>query len=127
MLLQAAHADISAPVTEGKTENIRIIFDSGSQKTYINEQLKKSLNLKVVGKDRLLIKTFGDETPSTKECEIVQIAVKSLDGMEIYVSAYVVPNICWPITNQVMSVAVENYDYLRDLRLADYSPGVHPN
>ena len=123
VLLQTARADVSAPGVGGKTENIRIIFDSGSQKTYINERLKKSLNLKVVGKDRLLIKTFGDETPITKECEIVQIAVKSLDGMEIYVNAYVVPNICSPITNQVMSIAVENYDYLRDLRLADYSPG----
>eukprot|EP00112_Aurelia_sp_Birch-Aquarium-sp1_P017158 Seg3959.1 transcript_id=Seg3959.1/GoldUCD/mRNA.D3Y31 product="ATP-dependent DNA helicase tlh1" protein_id=Seg3959.1/GoldUCD/D3Y31 len=123
VLLQTARADVSAPGTGGKTENIRIIFDSGSQKTYINERIKKSLNLKVVGKDRLLIKTFGDETPCTKECEIVQIAVKSLDGMEIYVNAYVVPNICSPITNQVMSIAVENYDYLRDLRLADYLPG----
>ena len=123
VLLQSARADVSAPGTEGRTENIRIIFYSGSQKTYINERLQKSLNLKVVGKDCLLIKTFGDETPLTKECEIVQIAVKSLDGMEIYVNAYVVPNICSPITNQVMSIAVENYDYLRDLRLADYSPG----
>ena len=69
VLLQTARAGVSAPRTEGRAENIGIIFDSGSQKTYINERLQKSLNLKVVGKDRLLIKTFGDETPLTKECE----------------------------------------------------------
>ena len=123
VLLQTARADVSAPGVGGKTENIRIIFDSGSQKTYINERVKRSLNLKVVGKDRLLIKTFGSETPRTRECEIVQIAVKSLDGMEIYINAYVVSNICSPITNQVMSIAVERYEHLRDIQLADYTVG----
>ena len=58
VLLQTAHAEVSAPGIGGKTENIRIIFDSGSQKTYIHERIKRSLNLKAVGKDRLLIKTF---------------------------------------------------------------------
>ena len=53
----------------------------------------------------------------------MQIAVKSLDGTEIYIHAYVVPNICSPITNQVMSIAVEKYEYLRDLQLADYTFG----
>ena len=123
VLLQTAQAEVSAPGIGGKTENVRIIFDSGSQKTYIHERIKRSLNLKAVGKDRLLIKTFGDEAPRVRECEIVQIAVKSLDGMEIYIHAYVVPNICSPITNQVMSIAVEKYEYLRDLQLADYTFG----
>ena len=50
---------------------------------------------------------------------VVQIAVKSLDGMEIYINAYVVPKICLPITNQVMTIAVEKYEHLRDLQLAD--------
>ena len=123
VLLQTAQAEVSAPGVGGKTENIRLIFDSGSQKTYINERIKRSLNLKVVGKDRLLIKTFGDEAPRVRECEIVQITVKALDGMEIYIHAYVVPNICSPITNQVMSIAVERYEHLRDLQLADYTFG----
>ena len=49
VLLQTTRADVSAPGVGGKTENIRIIFYSGSQKTYINERVKRSLNLKVVG------------------------------------------------------------------------------
>ena len=53
----------------------------------------------------------------------MQIAVKSLDGMEIYIHAYVVPNIRSPITNQVMSIPVEKYEHLRDLQLADYTFG----
>jgi len=53
----------------------------------------------------------------------VQIAVKSLDRMEIYIHAYVVPNVCSPITNQVMSIAVEKYEHLRDSQLADYAFG----
>ena len=85
--------------------------------------MKRSLNLKVVGKDLLLIKTFEDEASRVRECGIVQITVKSLDRIEIYIHAYVVPNICSPITNQVMSIAVEKYEHLRNLQLADYAFG----
>ena len=40
---------------------MRIVFDSGSQKSYVTQKLKNELNLKFVGRERLLIKAFGDE------------------------------------------------------------------
>ena len=73
----------------------------------MSQRVKESLSLKVIGKDRLLIKVFGDERPRVKEAEIVQIALKSVDDMEIYINAYVVPHICSPVTNQIMGIAVE--------------------
>ena len=107
ILLQTAPAKVSSPGEERKSENIRVIFDSGSQKTYVSQRVKESLSLKVIGKDRLLIKVFGDERPRVKEAEIVQIALKSVDDMEIYINAYVVPHICSPVTNQILGIAVE--------------------
>ncbi len=60
--------------------------------------------------------------PKVKDCEIVQLSVKCKDGTEIIMSAYVVPVICNPISNQLISVAVQKYSYLRGLDLADFSP-----
>ena len=56
----------------------------------------------------MLIKTFGDNTASVKECDIVQL----------YVTAYVVPVICSPVSNQDIQSAVECYPYLQGLQLA---------
>ena len=79
--------------------------------------------MKGIGKDQLLIRVFGDERPRVKEAEIVQIALKSVDGMEIYINAYVVPHICSPVTNQVMGIDVERYEHLKGLQLVDYTEG----
>ena len=73
-----------------------------------------------MGKERLLIKTFGDESAQVKTCDIVQLAVKTVDGMEVDISAYVVPKICSPITKQVLKKAVSQYKHLQGLQLADY-------
>lgn len=123
VLLQTARADVCSPGDDSMTENIRLVFDTGSQKSYVNRSLKDALNLKVIGKERLLIKTFGDETARVKTCDIVQLAMKTVDGMEVYISAYVVPKICSPITKQVLTKAVSQYEHLRGLQLADYENG----
>ena len=120
VLLQTARADVCQPGDDSKVQNIHLVFDTGSQKSYVNESLKDALNLKVIGKERLLIKTFGDETARVKTCDIVQLVVKTVDGMEVYISAYVVPKICSPITKQVLQKAVSQYKHLQGLQLADY-------
>ena len=52
-------------------------------------------------------------------CELVQVAVKSIDGTSLYASAYVVPVICTPPSNQYLQVVIEHYPYLADLELAE--------
>ena len=66
-------------------------------------EVKNKLSLPVVGKDKLLIKTFGDESPKLRNCEIVQYAVCCKNGEAIVMQAYVVPVICTPISNLVLS------------------------
>ena len=43
--MQTAKADVQNPVN-GLRQNASILFDSGSQRTYITEYLAKRLNLK---------------------------------------------------------------------------------
>ena len=120
VLLQTARADVYSPGDDSKVQNIRLIFDTGSQKSYVNESLKDALKLKVIGKERLLIKTFGNEIARVKTCDIVQLAMKTIDGMEVNISAYVVPQICSPITKQGLKKAVRQYKHLQGLQLADF-------
>ena len=119
VLLQTAPAEVKAP-GKPRGRNFRFVFDSGSQKSYVTVDVKNALSLPIVGKDKLLIKTFGDESPKVRDCEIVQFSVGCKNGEEIVMQAYVVPVICTPISNQVISRAVKHYEHLRGLDLADF-------
>ena len=47
------------------------------------------------------------------------MAVEADEGMRVYISAYVVPVICAPISNQLIEFTQANYPHLQCLRLAD--------
>ena len=121
VLLQTARAFVRVPGDAATEQNVRLIFDSGSQKSYVTEELKRALNLPVIAKEKLIIKAFGDSSPKVRECEIVQIGIKCVHGVEVIMTAYAVPVICTPISNQVISGALERHPYLRDLELVDFS------
>ena len=43
--------------------------------------------------------------------------------MKVYLKAYKIPLICSPLSNQCISVAVEEFPYLRNLPLAEFADG----
>ena len=58
----------------------RVIFDSGSQKSYITQRARDQLNPQTISKESLLIKTFGtDFTGQPTECEKVKVAVGNVN------------------------------------------------
>ena len=123
-LLQTARTNISKPGSGEHSVNARMVFDSGSQTSCISENLRNSLKLPVAGQDTLLIKTFGESTAKVRQCDIVQLAVEAVDGMQIYISAYAVPMICAPISNQIIEFTQANYPHLQCLlRITDNSHG----
>ena len=83
VFLQTTRADVKAPGKPSGT-NFRFVFDSGSQKSYVTVDVKNAFNNPVVGKNKLLIKTFGDEWPKVGDCEIVQFSVSALNGTPEY-------------------------------------------
>ena len=119
VLLQTAQAFISRPDNQETGKYTQVIFDSCShQRSYITSKTREQLNLPTVGKETLLIKTFGNNSASVKECNIVQLCIRTIDAMSVYVTAYVVPVICSPVSNQEIQSAVECYPYLQGLQLA---------
>ena len=113
VLLQSARANVSKPGNGERFFNARMVFDSGSQRSYILENLQKTLNLSIAGQDTLLVKTFGESTAKLRRCDIVQMAVEADDGMQVHVSAYVVPVICAPISNQLIEFTQSSYPQLQ--------------
>ena len=60
--MQTARADINNP-NNGLKENVRLLLDSGSQRTYVTESLAKEMDLKMGKKEEIMLVTFGSDTP----------------------------------------------------------------
>ena len=120
ILLQTAQAIINKTGSAEQGRKIRIILDSGSQRSYITNHLKKGLQLQVDHQETMLIKTFGSKEEKSQTCDVVRFSIKLLDGEDMQMSAYSVPLICEPLTGQKVALAKNMYDHLSDLHLADY-------
>ena len=119
VFLQTATAEVLRPDNDSCSRSIRLVFDSCSQRSYITENLKTELGLPVIGRDSLLIKTFGQSDARLRSCEIVQVGIKTACEATVYIQAYVVPVICGPLTQQPIELAQCSYEHLRGLPLAD--------
>ena len=60
ILLQTATAHVYSRNADEKTE-VKLLFDNGSQRMYITEDLKKRLSLEVEGSEKLNLNSFGSE------------------------------------------------------------------
>ena len=89
----------------------------------MSERLCDHLKLSVIGKEKQLIKVFGEQEAQFREYDIVQLTVNCSDGLKVYLKVYKIPLICSSLSNQCISVAVEEYPYLRNLPLADFADG----
>ena len=69
VLLQTARAWV------GNSYKLRMLLDSCSQNSYISTQLRNKLGLASTGSETVLIKTFGNNKVSLKNCHIVQIGL----------------------------------------------------
>ena len=99
--MQTARADIR-PMDEFQQVSTRILFHSGSQRTYISEKVRNRLRLKALRSEKVIIKTFGQS--EVQRLDVVQLKIKSkCDNVFMCIEALCVPTICSPLTNQNLS------------------------
>ena len=125
ILLQTCIALASNPtsVQPQKKHFVRIILDSGSQKTYITQQLKETLGLKPLARERLCIKTFGSDYDNLKTVDVVNLCLKNVNkDVTMTITAHVVPMICSPLNYQAVQFAKKNHDHLKDIVLSECNP-----
>ena len=72
ILLQTAYTKGSNFSTQ-KEAKVCVLFDTGSQRSYISDELRNYLKLSVLRKERIFIKTFGKFEQTIKTVDIVQL------------------------------------------------------
>ena len=85
VLMQTARADIKS-TTHGYRHSIRLLLDSGSQRT----SLAKKLNLKMGKLDEIMLVTFGSEKPKRIRSPTTMLDIILTDGSTLHISADVV-------------------------------------
>ena len=88
----------------------RKILDSGSQRTYLTNNLNKQVS----------IKTFGSMVERLELVEVVALGVDLNGEPDLSLSAFTLPLICQPLQGQPVEQAVKNNPYLSGLKLADF-------
>ena len=76
-----------------KQTKINALFDIGSQRTFVNEELRNYLKLPVLRKEKIIIKAFGTEDTCLKTDDVVPLKVLS-SSKEIVVEVLCIPTIC---------------------------------
>ena len=94
---------------------MRILFDNGSQRSYVTSNLKSSSNLNPIKTETLHLNTFGGSTFQKQSCEVVKLRLKKHEGEEVEITALNYPIICSPLPSKVKV----DYPHLEDLQLAD--------
>ena len=93
--MQTAQIELENPVT-CDAFTARILFDTGSQRSYIAKAIASRLSLKCVGADTLSIATFGATQPSPIQSPRVHVGLTQKDGRVLTITANVIPTITGP-------------------------------
>ncbi|XP_074658621.1 uncharacterized protein LOC141911530 [Tubulanus polymorphus] len=74
-----------------------ILFDDGSQRSFVTEELANLLKLQIIKNADLNLCTFGATSTTNRKVDIVEINIICTDGSTLKVEAIVVPAITKPL------------------------------
>ena len=119
ILLQTAEANVYDDSLNNVLK-VRVLFDTGSQKSYVSQRVQNILRLKTIEHETLSILTFGTTQASPRTLEKIQLNLSNVSTNEnVAVDALAIPYICAPITEQPITFAKNKYAHLQRLQLAD--------
>lgn len=114
--LQTAAATIYSTTTRKKL-SIRLLFDTGSSRSFVTTAVVKQLGLPSVGEQTVSLAGFLDKTRKVVTYQMTELDVIGTDGFSIPVVANVVPQISCPV--QIVPIDFEAQPYLRNVELAE--------
>ena len=117
-MLQTFCADIVS-IENGCSKKVHILFDSGAQQSYITKELRKSLNLKPLSVERIVLNVFGKEGGEIMNVDVVKFKVEMVTD-KIFKEALCIPTISARLSNQNSQyVLSQNYLHLQGLSIAN--------
>lgn len=122
VLMQTAKSEVRNPLNS-KSDMVRILLDSGSQRTYITEKLAEQLQL-TREKEEIKLTTFGSDTLQTIRTTQTKLNIKLKNGQFLETSANIIPVISGTVQRKAMKIrSSENLEHLvSSLDLADTIP-----
>ena len=121
VLLQTAKMHIYNPDNPARSLLVRVILDTGSQRSYTTRRIQDDLDLMPSSKQRMSIVTFRSDNQRTRVYDLVKVGVKTKGGADQRLEFITVPIICQPLTSQSIDLCVSTYQHLCNLDLADSS------
>ena len=98
-------------------------MDTGSQRSYATDTVKKALNLESKEAQRLSVATFEGTTLDLQRYGVIQVGLKLKDGGNKELQLITVPSIREPLTTQPISLCLEKFEHLKKIDLSDHSNG----
>ena len=110
-----------AKVNDKEEGKVRVLFDSGSQKSFITVKAVKRLGLQAVRRERLGIKAFGRSEAEIEMRDVIQFSLGPLHGKKkVRIEAFVVQDIA-DIPNIHVECIKKDYPHLTNIFFSDVS------
>ncbi|XP_061194310.1 uncharacterized protein LOC133202484 [Saccostrea echinata] len=128
LLMQTARIDAS-DLKGRRVESVRILMDSGSQRTYVTEELASRLNLQIKRTEEISLITFGSTKPKIVKIPNVSLRIKLKDGHCMRIDANVVPQISGSIHRRPLppKITKKMQHQWKHLQFADTLPKTTEN
>ena len=115
----AALQTAQALINGDRDIRVRVLFDSGSQKSFITTQAAKMAGLHPIRRERLGIKVFGSDEGKYEERDLVVFDLMNVEGGErVRMSAFIVENIS-DIPNIHVESIKKGYKHLSKIWFSD--------
>ena len=123
VLMQTAKTEVKNPCTN-KSDVVRILLDSCSQRTYVTEKLAEKLHLTKDKEEEIKLVTFGSDKPKSVKTFQTKISLKLKNGQYLDIGANIVPVISGTVQRNAMKLCTsENMQHLvSNLDMADSIP-----
>ena len=98
-----------------------MLLDTGSQRTYITEDLAKKLQLKVKGCETLSVCIFSNSKPPQLQKPVTELNLLTIDGSSLHLRVNVVPKITRTLQRAYFDTKKSEHP-LKDIPFADSLP-----
>ena len=94
-----------------------VLFDEGSQRSFITEELASTLAVQSYCKEDITVSSFGAQCPLNRQVNVAVVNLVTMTGQSIPLTVLVVPRIATPLQNTV-TFNVAHLPHLQNLPLA---------
>ena len=108
---------IATVVHGSRNAEAKILLDEGSQRSFVTQDLARSLALQSSSQERINISSFGATCPTSRTLDVAIIDLLTRCGETVQLSVLIVPFIAMPLQD-TFSVSVTSLPHLCGLQLA---------